>query len=427
MSDIPSVSDIYEGVSALMELPFSVRNAYKAYAANPLNDRDIVHESSKAKVALKVNLRKQQSMQDKINNLNKLTKAMNNYNNIPKKVANKTTSSIASPSSSAPAIASRLTNSSAPKIVSRSSKGIRVIHREFVSNIVGSSAFTVNVTLPINPGMNTFAPWLSSQAFAWEYYQFRRLRVCYYSRCGTNTPGSFMICPDYDAADAPPATEQIATTYNQCVEQAPWSEMFCVDLNPKSMHPGGVPKCIRSGGLAPNLDIKTYDAGNIHLITLDGSAVVWGKVWIEYDVELTVPQIPSSGFTLANSAHWTFSGSAPNNAPFQTSTPFTGNSSSIQISASNGLNIFTPGIFMIYFRITATTVDFNTHNISGGNLVQTFFSPNGFATVGGGTNTMAYFGVFQVTGPALSVSFNMTGSGSSTGTLAVAQMNSLQT
>lgn len=55
-------------------------------------------------------------------------------------------------------------------------------------------------------------------------------------------------------------------------------------------------KFIRSLVLAPNQDIKTYDSGVVFICTADGTdATPWSKVWIEYDVELFVPALHSTG------------------------------------------------------------------------------------------------------------------------------------
>lgn len=54
-------------------------------------------------------------------------------------------------------------------------------------------------------------------------------------------------------------------------------------------------KYVRTTALAANLDVKTYDAGNFFVCTTDGTAVNWGKLWVEYDVDLYVPQLPPQG------------------------------------------------------------------------------------------------------------------------------------
>jgi hypothetical protein len=128
-----------------------------------------------------------------------------------------------------------------------------------------------------------------------------------------------MMVPDYDAADPAPTTEQQASAYRDVEEEAPWIPEFCCELNVPAMHPDGRRKFVRTGALQPNLDIKTYDVGNLFVATTDGTAVNWGKLWIEYDVSLFVPQlgnqVPGVGtlinVTGAGTGNTSFGGTAP--------------------------------------------------------------------------------------------------------------------
>jgi len=181
----------------------------------------------------------------------------------------------------------------APKI-SSSRDAVRIRHRELVSSVAGTATFTVGSSLALNPGLPTTFPWLSTQAQAWERYRFNALKFEYYTRTGSNVPGSVIMVPDYDAADAAPISEQVASSYEDVVEDAPWKDICC-PLKPEALHALGPTKFVRSTVLAANLDIKTYDAGNFFLCTLDGTAVNWGKLWVEYDITLMTPQLNPSG------------------------------------------------------------------------------------------------------------------------------------
>jgi hypothetical protein len=93
--------------------------------------------------------------------------------------------------------------------------------------------------------------------------------------------GTIMLIPDYDAADAAPQTEVIACSYRGTMAMVPWTECFEMRLDPGMMNLGTSHKFIRTSGLAANLDIKTYDSANVYLAATDGSAVNWGKLWVE--------------------------------------------------------------------------------------------------------------------------------------------------
>lgn len=168
-------------------------------------------------------------------------------------------------------------------------------HKEFIGNITGSVAFAIQQFLSVNPGLSATFPWLSVMAQAWEEYRFRSLRFVYKTRTGSTTIGSIIMAPDYDSSDAQPLSEQVLTTYAQVVEDAPWKDITCV-LKTSNENPLGRRHFIRTGALAANLDIKTYDIANFVVATVDASgAVPFGKLWVEYDVDFFIPQLPPTG------------------------------------------------------------------------------------------------------------------------------------
>ncbi len=191
----------------------------------------------------------------------------------------------------------------------------RIVHREFLANVSGTSAYTVAQSIALNPGLAASFPWLSTQAQGWETYRFNKLRFCYYTRTGTSTVGSVLLFPDYDAADAAPATEQVASTYEDIAEDAPWKDICC-EFRRSALDALGPKRFIRSGALPANQDIKTYDVGNLFVATVDGSAVSWGKLWVEYDVELMTPQLPPSGANSASATLIAGGGSVASATPF---------------------------------------------------------------------------------------------------------------
>jgi hypothetical protein len=182
--------------------------------------------------------------------------------------------------------------------VRTSGKSTRIRHRELLATVTGSTSFSVFQSIVANPGMAASFPWLSKQAQGWEQYRFHKLKFEYLTRCATSTVGSVILAPDYDSLDAPPNSELQATTYRDAVENVPWQDSHSV-LAPAAMFPMGPRKYIRSG-LVANSDLKTYDAGVMHICTTGevGNDAI-GKLWVEYDVELFVPQ--TEGDTAASS------------------------------------------------------------------------------------------------------------------------------
>lgn len=170
-------------------------------------------------------------------------------------------------------------------------------HRELLSNVQGTIAFNVGQSIPVQPGLSNSFPWLSIMAQGWEEYKFRSIKYCYYTRTGSTTVGSVAIAPDYDAADIAPLTEQAVSAYAGAVEDAPWKDIKCT-LKASSLSGAlGRRHFIRTGDVPANSDIKTYDVANVFVCTVDASAdaIPWGKLWVEYDVDFYIPQIPAEG------------------------------------------------------------------------------------------------------------------------------------
>jgi len=232
----------------------------------------------------------------------------------------------------------------------------RIVHRELIASISGTAGFAIASAFALNSGIAATFPWLASQAASWEQYRFNKLRFCYYTRTGSSTPGSMLLVPDYDAADAPPSTEQIASSYEDVSEDAPWKDQCC-DLRVSAMHSMGPRKFVRTAALLANQDIKTYDAGNLYACTTDGTVVNWGKLWVEYDVSLFVPQLPPAGLPaeLAVSQHFPFASNGPTSAAFLGATP-TSSGTQLVTVFNNLLTFNQAGSYLLTYNAQATTI-----------------------------------------------------------------------
>lgn len=176
----------------------------------------------------------------------------------------------------------------------------RVRKAEFLQNITGTTLWTLLTTIATNPGLAASFPWLSNMAQGWERYTFKRLCYHYITRTGMTTPGSFLLAPDFDASDSPPSSEQIMSDYTDADECPPFADPedghYRFEIDCKKLHRVQKELYVRTGALAANQDVKLYDGANIYCSTVDGTAVSWGKLWVEYEVEFYQPQIPSGGF-----------------------------------------------------------------------------------------------------------------------------------
>lgn len=192
------------------------------------------------------------------------------------------------------ALATRRTGSK-PKMSTSNGGVVTVGHRSFLAAVENSINFSV-IQYPVNPGMAGTFPWLSKLARKYEQFKFKRLRFEFRSVTASSTPGVVMMSFDYDAADTAPASkaEQAQTIPNS--ESNVWMN------NDLVIPVDSTWKYVRSGALAANLDIKTYDMGTMNLSSVYGDGVVGGELYVEYEVELRRPTDgpESSGVLTAN-------------------------------------------------------------------------------------------------------------------------------
>jgi hypothetical protein len=260
----------------------------------------------------------------------------------------------------------------APAITQRKDS-CRIHHRELLTNIIGQEDFTVSNTFPLNPGLPSVFPWLSTQALGWEEYKFHKLDFKFYTRTGSSTPGSVLLIPDYDASDVRPYNEQIASSYADTAEDAPWKDIVC-KLNPRRMNGVTSRKYVRSDSLSSGTDIKLYDVGTLFVGVVDAQApsVPWGKLWVEYDIEFFIPSSqPSGGLLQGGSYAGAVSMSAGN--PMGSAPTIDSSALGIQITNPSTFYFSQPGSYLMVVENTGTTMS-PTYTLTSGagisNVVQ---------------------------------------------------------
>jgi hypothetical protein len=266
-----------------------------------------------------------------------------------------------------------------PIIIRNSDDSVTIKHRELVAKVSGTANYTSS-TISINPGLSSVFPWLSSQTTGWEKYRFNSLRASFVTRTGSATVGTMMMVPDYDAADLPPPNDIAASTYHGASDDAPWKDQE-VNFDMKRSKE----LFIRYGPLVANLDVKTYDFANLFLITTDGAAVTWGRVYLEYSVTLYNSQfIQATGTgaaaqgTVGTTPALPF-GTAPNVSGGSYVSSITSNGTNSVINFSN-LSIGATYQFWVQCLGTGITAINSTGSMSGFTLKTTLQNDIGSAT-----------------------------------------------
>lgn len=242
-------------------------------------------------------------------------------------------------------------------------QSIVVRHKEFLTEVLSNTSFTVNNSYPLNPGMQKTFPWMAAVACNFQEYKIRGMVFHYvptsgFATGGTNTAlGSVMLQTSYRSNDQAPASKiEVLNEYWSC-ESVP-SEAFChpVECDPKE-NPFNV-QYVRSGP-APTGDSQLlYDLGMTYVCTSGQQAagVVLGDLWVTYEIELKKPIMAS------NVTNLHFTDKALIAAPADGSTYLTGVTThpygNFQLSFS-GTTITFPadvwGYFDVYVQLEATT------------------------------------------------------------------------
>ncbi len=194
--------------------------------------------------------------------------------------------------------------------------GRELTFREYVQDVLGSVNFAANL-FAVQPGLAQLFAWLSSQAISYQEYEFKSLRFEYTSEKSASTNGKLMLAFQPDATDAAPASKQEMLENEEKATCAVWDG--CV-LTVERREALGQRRYIRSGALAANLDIKTYDIGQLIVATngcADTSAI--GELWVEYTVVLAVPVISIAAVAKATSLQLT--GASPSQTSVFGTTP----------------------------------------------------------------------------------------------------------
>jgi len=204
-------------------------------------------------------------------------------------------------------------------------RGTRVVHREYLGDVVASSvtgAFNVT-SYALNPGLFTTFPWLCSFAQQYDQWKPNGMVVIFKSLSssysGTASLGTVILSTDYDVIDPAYASKvemenaQFAVSGNSAQSLMHPIECSVAERMLRVLN-------IRSGDVATTDNKRWYDLGNLQVATAGCSASqVVGELWISYDITLYKPQLYGgiSGRTIL-SGLWEFV-SPTTASPFGTS------------------------------------------------------------------------------------------------------------
>lgn len=173
--------------------------------------------------------------------------------------------------------------------------GVVVCHREYLTDVSGSTGFTL-ASYAVNPGLVSSFPWLSSVAHQFEeyemlglVYEFRPLSGMAVSTSSASL-GCVIYATDYNPYNPLFPNKQSMESYEFSTSTVPFNEM----LHPVECKPGSDvlrKKFVRSGPVAPGT-LQLYDVGNFQVATQGmQSSYTAGELWVSYHVRFSKPRL----------------------------------------------------------------------------------------------------------------------------------------
>jgi len=266
-----------------------------------------------------------------------------------------------------------------------------IIYKEYVQDILGSVNFAT-VTFACNPGLSNLFAWLSGQALFYQEYTVKRLKFCYETEKAKTLSGKVMFAFLQDSSDPAPASKQEMLENLLKAANAIY-EPFCLPISMTNFPALGKSRFIRSGVLAANLDVKTYDIGQLVVATqgcADTTAI--GELYIEYEIELRTPLQSAAQLANAFSSHIVGNTAVTNAAVLGTAPIITGGLD-IVAATGGGTSIITfnkVGQYLVLLEMVGTGMNTAQNPTTGTSTVTVVQMPTPFA--GGLSNAAANAG-----------------------------------
>lgn len=275
--------------------------------------------------------------------------------------------------------------------------GVRICHREFLQDVTGSVAFTLQ-SYQINPGLSPTFPLLSQLAATFDEYDLRGLVFEYRPSSGTAVSstsaalGVVIMATNYDSTDPLFVNKQQMESYEFSNSTVPFQG--CIHPVECARNRNVLESLyVRTGNQTSGTDLRFCDLGVFQLATVGmQSAYVTGELWVSYDVYLRKPRLSISP-ALQSCFVWHVT-TGPNNTSGTSALPFgsapyydgvdprvslvtNGSPSSILISAV--------GTYFLTIYITTAGVSFTGNLlVSAGSNISTVSKIQSRTTSGGG-------------------------------------------
>lgn len=190
--------------------------------------------------------------------------------------------------------------------------GVIITHREYVTDLNGSTTYT-NTTYDVCPSNPGLFPWLAVQALGFTEYEFLGLLFAYVPLSGdaiastNNTLGSVTISTEYDMArSAFTSKKEMAEYMFTTTENPSQHQLHPVECNPKrdvlnSRYTRDIWRTAALGDAtfskAADLEENFCCVGRLQVATTGQQAVTTvGELWATYRIKFSKPRISPNGY-----------------------------------------------------------------------------------------------------------------------------------
>jgi hypothetical protein len=184
----------------------------------------------------------------------------------------------------------------------------RIRHREYVTDITGSTSSFSNTTYAINPANSTLFPWNSSIASQFEEYSlegmiFELKTISGTSVGSTNTSLGYMAMGCEYNASLPAFTSKLQLENAEFSVSGPPSSNIMLAIECKRSETAVGELYTNSGGIPTGQDARLYNHGILNVAVGNQQAAnVIAELWVSYDICLYKPKFGYSG-NMINSSH----------------------------------------------------------------------------------------------------------------------------
>ena len=169
-------------------------------------------------------------------------------------------------------------------------------HREFITDVLGSTAFSIQ-SYRINPNISTTFPWLAGVASNYEQYVIQGMIFEFKTTCATaigstNTAlGTVVMATQYNSLAQDFTNKQQMENYEFSQSAVPSSSiMHPIECDPKQTQCGGIFNMYNSSDQSG--DTRLYDIGRFSIATVGMQAAsTIGELWVTYRICLLKPRL----------------------------------------------------------------------------------------------------------------------------------------